>query len=48
MQLVPKDAGWRETLWSKIVDLALSFELWALEVALTGKNANFDHAYPRN
>ena len=27
---------------------SLSFELWALEVALTGKNANFDRAYPRN
>ena len=27
---------------------SLSFELWALEVSLTGKNANFDRAYPRN
>ena len=27
---------------------SLSFELWALKVALTGKNAKFDRAYPRN
>ena len=27
---------------------SLSFELWALEVDFTVKNANFDRAYPRN